>query len=140
MMKIINTETFEKLKIRPVDVRELEFDNDVMLLKTIDGREIVNIYNPDSIREISFIGFLVYDSMTWEYRTGTWTILDDFVTLNDKGRIACMQNLFDRQGSYSEKFTDIEKDLGLIPQPISLFDITEDTEDGLYYLTDDNIY
>lgn len=139
-MKIINTETFEKLKIRPVDVRELKPEKDGLLLKTIDGREIVNIYNPNNRREISFMGFLDYDSMTWEYRTGTWTFLDDFVALDNRGRIACMQNLFDRQGSYSEKFTDIEEDLGVIPQPISLFDITEDTEDGLYYLTDDNIY
>lgn len=139
-MKIINTEIFEKLKIRAVDVRELKPEKNGLLLKTIDGREIVNIYNSYNRREISFMGFLDYDSMTWEYRTGTWTFLDDFVALDNKGRIACMQNLFDRQGSYSEKFTNIEEDLGAIPQPISLFDITEDTEDGLYYLTDDNIY
>lgn len=144
-MKIHNTESFEKLKIRPVDARNLPMNNDVEKYdvpspEDLDAKEIVSIGETGTGRRyIKFEGYYDGDNECWELRIGADEYLDRFSKLDPQSKINMMHNMFDKCSSFREDFNGVD-DFDKVPKPISLFDITEKTADGLYYLTDNNIY
>lgn len=145
-MKIHNTESFEKLKIRAVNVNDIKINTNsdkkeiIPSLEDLDGNEIVSIGETGTGRRyIKFEGYYDGDNECWELRIGADEYLDRFSKLDPQSKINIMHNMFDKCSSFSENFNGVD-DFGKVPKPISLFDITEDTEDGIYYLTDNNIY